>query len=87
MGGEPTVVGEVVVGGVESTELRRGRSASSMDIARDKRPKPTKPASIGKPDTEKKSTIKQIDIAQRDTYIIQCLVRRIALIWLGHQAR
>lgn len=35
-------------------DARRGRSASSIDIARDKRPRPTKPASIGKPETEEK---------------------------------
>lgn len=52
LGGEPTVVGEAVPGDVVSTELRRGRSASSIDIARDRRPKPTKPASIGNPDTK-----------------------------------
>jgi hypothetical protein len=52
LGGEPTIVGEVVPGDDVSTELRLGRSASSIDIARDKRPKPTKPASIGKPDTK-----------------------------------
>lgn len=55
LGGEPTNVGEVVLGdeGV-STELRLGRSASSIDIARDRRPKPTRPASIGRPDTKNK---------------------------------
>ena len=54
-GGEPTFGGELVPGDdVElRTELRRGRSASSMDIERDKRPKPTKPASIGKPETKR----------------------------------
>ncbi len=59
MGGEPTAVGEAVPGDDVSTELRLGRSASSIDIARDRRPKPTKPASIGRPDTEeeKKTSI------------------------------
>jgi hypothetical protein len=45
--------GEAVPGEDElRTELRLGRSASSIDIERDKRPKPTKPASMGKPDTK-----------------------------------
>jgi len=52
MGGEPTTDGEAVPGDGVSTELRLGRSASSIDIARDSRPKPTKPASIGKPDNK-----------------------------------
>ncbi len=52
LGGEPTIGGEAVPGDDVSTELRLGRSASSIDIARDRRPKPTKPASIGKPDTK-----------------------------------
>lgn len=51
-GGEPTIAGDVVPGDDElRTELRLGRSASSIDIERDKRPKPTNPASIGIPDT------------------------------------
>jgi hypothetical protein len=33
-------------------EVRRGRSASSMDMARDSRPRPTRPASMGTPDTK-----------------------------------
>lgn len=53
-GGEPTTPGEAVPGDDVSTELRLGRSASSIDIARDRRPKPTKPASIGTPDTKDK---------------------------------
>ncbi len=52
LGGEPTGGGEVVPDDCVSTELRLGRSASSIDIARDKRPKPAKPASIGKPVTK-----------------------------------
>lgn len=53
LGGEPIIGGEAVPGEDElRTELRLGRSASSIDIERDKRPKPTKPASIGKPDTK-----------------------------------
>ena len=54
-GGEPTTAGEVVPGDEVSTELRLGRSASSIDIARDRRPRPTKPASIGTPDTKNKN--------------------------------
>jgi hypothetical protein len=53
-GGEPTMGGEAVPGDDElSTEVLLGRSASSIDIERDKRPKPAKPASIGKPDTKR----------------------------------
>jgi len=61
-GGEPTSGGEAVPGDEEfSTELRLGRSASSIDIDRDKRPKPARPASNGKPDTKnKKSNLKSI---------------------------
>ncbi len=61
LGGEPTTCGEAVPDDCVSTELRLGRSASSIDIARDKRPKPAKPASIGKPDTKKKRKIKLSD--------------------------
>jgi len=52
LGGEPTIGGEAVPDDCVSTELRLGRSASSIDIARERRPKPAKPASIGKPDTK-----------------------------------
>ncbi len=53
-GGEAASGGEAVPGDdVElGTEVRLGRSASSIDIERDKRPKPTKHASNGKPDTK-----------------------------------
>jgi hypothetical protein len=66
LGGEPTTCGEAVPDGV-STELRLGRSASSIDIARDKRPKPTRPASIGKPDTtnDKKKKLKPVTKTNR----------------------
>lgn len=54
-GGEPIIGGDTVPGEDEfAPELRRGRSASSIDMERDKRPRPTKPASIGKPDTKEK---------------------------------
>lgn len=55
VGGEPMIGGELVPGDEQLIpELRRGRSASSIDIERERRPKPTKPASIGKPDTIEK---------------------------------
>lgn len=54
-GGEPIIGGELVpVDDELRPELRRGRSASSIDIERERRPNPTKPASIGKPDTMQK---------------------------------
>lgn len=54
--------GEAVPGDDEfNTELLRGRSASSIDMARDKRPKPTRPASIGKPETKIKHQSKSIN--------------------------
>jgi hypothetical protein len=66
-GGEPTNGGEAVPGEDElSTELRLGRSASSIDIERDKRPKPTKPASIGKPDTKEKEESISIFFEQKN---------------------
>lgn len=87
LGGEPMMVGEVVPGDEVSTELRLGRSASSIDMARDRRPRPTKPASIGTPDTKQKSPIQSSDRSPFNTHIIQCLVRKIALIWPKHPAK
>ncbi len=80
-GGEPTNGGEAVPGEDElSTELRLGRSASSIDIERDKRPRPTKPASIGKPDTKEKEEYICSLLNKRINYINRFLVEKIALI-------
>ncbi len=92
-GGEPTTGGEAVPGDEElSTELFLGRSASSIDIERDRRPKPAKPASIGKPDT--KETNKKISFFKNKKkegnfyyYINRFLVEKIALISLKHRAK
>ena len=52
LGGEPMMGGDAVPADDDvRTELRLGRSASSIDMARESRPKPTRPASIGRPDT------------------------------------
>ena len=80
-GGEPMMGGDAVPADDDvRTELRLGRSASSMDMARESRPKPTRPASIGRPDTAKRNRERASISKHTDTHIDRCLARRIASI-------